>query len=242
MNVLQSASMGMPLHDLTGEIFGRITVLRRATKIGYIPVRWLCQCECGNLTIAEAGRMKSGKCRSCGCLAGETKSVLSQYPRRRLKQKRSTEKATTEYRTWHRIRERCHNPKYPKYHLYGERGIVVCHEWLNSYESFLAHIGRKPTPKHSIDRIDTNKGYEPGNVRWATSAQQNRNRRNTRKVIDETGSLVPLVDLCSQHGVASNRVWYHVKLGRDPLEVIARTKAAAGGTGYFKDLPIAGCS
>lgn len=82
-----------------------------------------------------------------------------------------------EYNTWTNMKARCYGKNLPCYKHYGGRGIRVCDEWRNSFEAFLTYVGRKPTPKHTIDRIDVNKGYEPGNVRWATRSIQQANMR-----------------------------------------------------------------
>ncbi len=86
----------------------------------------------------------------------------------------------TEYSTWCNMKSRCNNPRRLNYKYYGGRGIRVCDEWAGAdgFERFLAHIGPKPSPRHSVDRIDNARGYEPGNVRWATAQQQVRNQRN----------------------------------------------------------------
>jgi hypothetical protein len=82
-----------------------------------------------------------------------------------------------EYRYWQDMKRRCLNPNAHNYGHYGARGISVCPEWVNDYEAFLAHVGRRPSPEHSLDRIDNDRGYEPGNVRWGTKAEQANNRR-----------------------------------------------------------------
>ncbi len=87
-----------------------------------------------------------------------------------------------EYRAWHEIKRRCFNKNCAAYKNYGGRGITLHGDWVDNYHAFLAHVGRKPSPEHSIDRIDNNKGYEPGNVRWATREEQNRNTRRNLKV------------------------------------------------------------
>ena len=87
---------------------------------------------------------------------------------------------TVEYLTWTRMKARCNNPNYPKYHLYGGRGISVCDRWHNDFSAFLADMGRRPPEKTSIDRIDGDKGYKPGNCRWADDFEQNRNRNFNR--------------------------------------------------------------
>jgi hypothetical protein len=84
---------------------------------------------------------------------------------------------TPEYRTWGEIIQRCENPKRVNFKFYGGRGIKMCDEWRQSFPTFLAHVGRRPSPQHSIDRIDSNGNYEPGNVRWATVSEQIKNRR-----------------------------------------------------------------
>lgn len=82
-----------------------------------------------------------------------------------------------EYRAWLSMRARCHNPRHPDYGSYGGRGIAVCESWRGSFEMFIAAVGPRPSAKHSIDRIDNDRGYKPGNVRWATAKEQSANRR-----------------------------------------------------------------
>ncbi len=84
---------------------------------------------------------------------------------------------TREYRAWASMKQRCHNPRTPAYPNYGGRGIEVCQSWRDSFEAFLADVGLRPSPKHSLDRIDNDGNYEPGNVRWANWDQQAANRR-----------------------------------------------------------------
>lgn len=84
---------------------------------------------------------------------------------------------TPEYRAWADAKYRCFNPNAADYYKYGGRGITMCDEWRNDFDAFLEHIGPRPSAKHSLDRVDNERGYEPGNVRWATKSQQNINRR-----------------------------------------------------------------
>lgn len=94
--------------------------------------------------------------------------------------------STPEYKTWLNVKARCYNEKSPSYSLYGGRGISVADEWLHDYTAFLSYMGKRPSAKHSIDRINSDGNYEPGNVRWATPHQQNANLRSNKKVVGVT--------------------------------------------------------
>lgn len=104
-----------------------------------------------------------------------------------------------EYVCWHGIRSRCHNPNNKDYALYGARGISVCPRWRNSYTAFLSDVGLKPTPSHSLDRINPNGNYEPSNVRWATPSQQANNTRTNRRVTIN-GKEMTLAQASRAHG------------------------------------------
>jgi hypothetical protein len=148
--------------DITGLRFGKLVVIRKITNKGKI--RWLCRCDCGNETTPRSWSLNSKKTASCGCTGlrhGETASG----------------KMTREYRCWSHMLNRCNNPNDAGYVNYGGRGIQV--RWP-AFEDFLTYIlatiGRCP-PGFSIDRIDNDGHYEPGNVQWATRSMQNGNRR-----------------------------------------------------------------
>ncbi len=117
---------------------------------------------------------------------------------------------TPEYKVWQGLKDRCLNPGNKDYHRYGARGVTVFHEWVDSYTKFLAylleHLGRRPTPTYSIDRIDNNKGYEPGNIQWSTVSEQARNRRSSKltkdKVIAIYTSNESTGELAKEYGVS----------------------------------------
>lgn len=100
----------------------------------------------------------------------------------RMSRKHGEGAGTPEYRTWINCRQRCGNKNHPLFPIYGGRGITVCAAWVASYEAFLKDVGRRPSDEHSLDRINVDGNYEPGNVAWATSTEQNRNKRNNHRV------------------------------------------------------------
>jgi hypothetical protein len=107
---------------------------------------------------------------------------------------------SVEYRCWLRMLDRCDRPTEPTYKWYGGRGITVCQRWRDNFGDFLADMGRKPTKRHSLDRIDSNGHYEPGNCRWATWNEQGRNRRNNRRIMFQ-GREMTLVEAAELAGV-----------------------------------------
>lgn len=155
--------------DLTGSRFGRLTVtsfsesrMQGANKRRF----WNCICDCG-ISIEVLGlSLSSGNTKSCGCFRDEQQST------HRMSK-------TKEYRAWHAMWQRCSNPKNVRYSDYGGRGITVCDQW-KSFEAFYSDMGDKPSPDHSIDRMDNERGYEPGNCKWSTRSEQQRNKRKPR--------------------------------------------------------------
>ncbi|UOR02035.1 hypothetical protein MUN77_01505 [Leucobacter allii] len=161
--------------DMTGERFGRLHVLK---WVGTAPNRqaiWLCKCDCGNETSVKGSQLRQGKTSSCGCVKREVwKNSITHG-------QGGPTRITSLYRTWKGMKSRCTNPNRPDYSRYGGRGIEVCDRWLHSFEAFASDVGEKPGPGYSIDRIDNDGNYEPGNVRWATASEQRRNQRRMQK-------------------------------------------------------------
>lgn len=160
---------------LRGETrFGRLKVVGEAEPRGKYR-RARCVCDCGSERAVHTFSLTSGKTVSCGCYHSDIQREVSRATG--LRNRRHGRKETPEYRAWSAMKARCTDPSHPAYHRYGGRGIAVCDEWLTSFEAFFAHLGERPSRTHSLDRIDNDKGYQPGNCRWATRSEQNRNRR-----------------------------------------------------------------
>jgi hypothetical protein len=164
-----------------GDRFGRLTLLEDVgSKWGYR--LWRCLCDCGKPVTALSHNLKRGSTRSCGCLRTEVhRAALLKQNLRHGCAKRG--RWTREYGAWKDIKRRCLNPKFKQWKDYGGRGIQVCDRWLSSFENFLADVGLRPSSRHSIDRINNDGNYEPGNVRWATKAEQEANKRPKARAV-----------------------------------------------------------
>lgn len=162
----------MPLIDLSGTRFGRLFVIGRSDVVVRGHSTWVADCDCGRRVNVISNNLRRGLTRSCGCFAAEQASRLMTrhgYARKG--------RIATEHKIWMQIIQRCRNPNDLSYKNYGGRGIRVCDRWANSFEAFLSDMGHRPSKLFSIDRINNDGNYEPGNCRWATAKQQAANRR-----------------------------------------------------------------
>ncbi len=151
--------------------------------------RELCKCGCGQYAPLPYG------CRKYQFVRGHNNRLRTKHCDNRRNQ------TAPEYAAWCNTIQRCTNPKNPAWANYGGRGIKVCAAWLDSYEAFLAHVGRRPSPKHSLDRHPNNDGnYEPGNVRWATRLEQSINSRRVRLVTHD-GRTMHLAEWARETGI-----------------------------------------
>jgi hypothetical protein len=160
----------MPPVDLEGRTFGGWTVVSYAGRRQSQQILWLCRCECGTERVVLGNNLKRGLTRSCGCLYREA-------GREATRQANTSHgySGSATYKCWGHMKERCLNPNHKKYLDYGGRGITICERWLQ-FENFLEDMGEKPEG-YSLDRINNEKGYEPGNCHWATLEEQDRNKR-----------------------------------------------------------------
>lgn len=131
-------------------------------------------------------------------------------------------KPSVEYRAWASMLDRCYNEKCTGYANYGGRGVSVCDEWRSSYEAFLAYLGRRPSPTHSIDRINVNGNYEPGNVRWATKTEQSRNRRG-RTLVTIEGKTKCVAEWLELNSIAYVTFKKRRKAGWDIIKAVTET-------------------
>jgi hypothetical protein len=201
------------IHALTkvraGMRFTRLTVLgavRRDRDIsGHSILVWHCRCECGNEIETRSPNLLSGDTNSCGCY------VRDKLIERATHGHTKSGKHSTEYVCWKNIIARCSDQNADAYPWYGGRGIKVCERW-QKFENFIADMGFKPSPKHSIERDDVDRDYEPGNCRWATAAEQGANKRNTR-LLTAFGKTMHMNEWCRHLGILQGTLWDRLDRG-----------------------------
>lgn len=213
--------MAAHVKDWTGTRKGRLVVIRRdgyrEHPSGRRSIIWLCQCDCGRETrVTSANLHPSGTTYSCGCQRADANR---QNGMQNYRHGHSIQTAT--YKSWAQMKNRCSNPNNAQWADYGGRGIIVCETWME-FTNFLADMGKRPRGL-SIDRIDNDKGYEPGNCRWATRKEQNSNtRRNVYVLLD--GQRVTATEAARRLGFGDHLILQRLKHGR-PLP--ARVAIAA---------------
>lgn len=202
-------------YSMIGTRFDRLTVIGRGGR-KYGQIAWACACDCGGYTIATTAHLRDGRKRSCGCIKREHVARLSAA---KVTHGRTH---TVEYRIWGGIIDRCTNPRGKDWANYGGRGIAVDPRW-RVFENFLADMGRRPAPTLSVDRIDNDGPYAPGNCRWATHRVQSRNSR--QNVLYEYGGRVkPLCDWADESGINRITFYWRFKQGWRGHRLFSRYK------------------
>lgn len=210
----------IPARDLTGNKFGRLTVLYRVSDSiapsGYKTVIWRCRCDCGNEVIVRGKCLTGGVSKSCGCFA---KELMSQ------RTSKHNGFGTRLYSVWNSMRQRCNNPKHHAYQNYGGRGISICNAW-NDFAVFrdwalsTGYAEDAARGKFTLDRIDVDGNYTPENCRWADMRTQTNNRRETVHVtyMSETH---PLTEWANITGIKYHTLWSRYKRGLSPEMILS---------------------
>ena len=189
------------VQDIIGNRYNRWIVIAFShthNKASY----WICRCDCGTIRTHQRSALVSMSTGSCGCLRGE------------LLAGRSTTHGmshTTEYNSWRGLKQRCQNPNFSKFSIYGGRGITVCERWQR-FENFFADMGYKPKPDYTIERIDNDGNYEPDNCCWIPPAEQAVNRRNNH-LVSIDGRTLTLAEWRRHFGI--KRSTFDHRLRRD---------------------------
>lgn len=189
--------------DLTGQKFGRLTVIKRVENSKTKGALWLCKCDCGNETIVQSGNLKNGNSKSCGCLNRE--NLLKSITTHGLHNEKL-------YGVWKGMRQRCNNPTSPRYKDYGGRGIIICEEWNNFKNFYDWAMSNGYKEGLSIDRIDNNNGYNPNNCRFTDRTIQSNNRRNN-KIFTYKGQTHTLAEWASLYNMNYWALWSRIKRG-----------------------------
>lgn len=211
----------MKNRDITGMKFGLLTVLGLGEKSSR-QHRWVCRCECGFYTVTLGFALRQGGAKSCGCVAAAKAKARwlsdgSEELRRRLSENAANVSHRLSkhpmYRVWVDMRGRCYKPKNKFYKDYGGRGIKVCDKW-HSFQNFFDDMINGWEKGLQIGRIDNDGNYEPGNCRWESPTQQQRNKRNTA-YIDTPDGVMKLADVADKYELTAGCIRYRIKAGWD---------------------------
>lgn len=209
------------LIDLSGQKFGRWTVLSRDISVEKSHAFWICLCDCGSRKSVSGSCLRRGISKSCGCLRNEDFG------------KKSTthgKSYSLEYKTWQSMIARCYYPSKESFKNYGAKGIKVCDEWKNSFEQFYKDMGKRPFQSASLDRIDNSKGYSKENCRWASMQEQERNKTNNI-VVEFNGFKGCLTEVCEHFGLNLSAIRSRIYKGwtvSDALSKPIRFKSEKG--------------
>ena len=210
---------------MIGSRFGRLVVISSAPgKHG--KRRWVSACDCGGQTTSYESGLLSGRSRSCGCLRLELPIARNRIGPILAAHNRSR---TSEYAIWAGMKQRCLNPNNSRWSAYGGRGITICDQWVDSFETFLADVGPRPSMAHTLDRIDNDGPYAPGNVRWSSASEQQLNTRRPERMIEIDGETRSIKEWASKAGIGKTAILYRLSRGYSGRDLIQpRLKASPG--------------
>ena len=195
--------------DLVGQRFGRL-VVQSLDRVEDNTCYWLCICDCGGTSSISSYILSSGKKQSCGCLRREL--ARANAIKRNTKHGKT---GTKVWLSWSSMLERCNDTSHKAYGDYGGRGITVCDRWLE-FNNFYEDMGEPPSDKHSIDRIDNNKGYYLENCRWATCKEQSNNRRSNRE-LTINGKSQTVAQWAEELNINYYTLYYRITNDLDPI-------------------------
>jgi hypothetical protein len=188
-----------------GQRYGRLVAIDFVDRNRRREARWRFRCDCGQEYFAQAGDVRFGGTKSCGCLRFEQAAAMGRASATHGMH------GTSGYKSWESIYQRCNNHKSKHFPRYGGRGIKVCERW-KSFENFYADMGPRPSKKHSIERDDNDGDYEPTNCRWATPKEQARNRRDNR-LISIDGSEITMAEAAERFGINYHALFQRLDRG-----------------------------
>lgn len=202
------------IDDLTNRRFGNWFVLG---YVGYYTSRtaWLCRCDCGVERIVAGCGLTTGKSTNCGCVR-----YVNHFKKHGM-----TDSA--EHRIWRGILTRCYNKNHHSYQDYGGRGITVCQRWRDSFQAFYDDMGPRPSPKHSINRINNNAGYEPDNCEWITNKEQSNNRRSN-VLITLDGITLNINQWADRLRIRPSTLYSRVRLGWSEKDILTKPIKSTG--------------
>lgn len=192
--------------EMQGQRFGRLTVTHEVGRSIHRQTIWHCVCDCGREKDIIGPSLRSGKTVSCGCAQIEN---INRFRPVRPQSPDTWRSRESEYRVWQQMRQRCQNPNSPAFPNYGGRGIGVDPRW-EQYDTFIADVGRRPSMAHTLDRIDNNGNYEPGNVRWAAKAVQANNTRTNVWVTAPDGRRLTVAQAAQEYGFRPGALQYRI--------------------------------
>jgi hypothetical protein len=219
MQLKKNATKGVRFKDLTGMRFGKLVAVEPFKKSWCSKYFWKCECDCGKEISCLGSNLLRGNTSSCGCYKDEKIGDLRRshgLPNTRI------------FKIWAGIRKRCNNPKCAAYKDYGGRGIKICERW-DKFENFYEDMKDGYADNLSLDRFpNVNGDYEPGNCRWATTAEQNRNRR-TNVIVEYNGVSKTLTEWQMVTGIRYSTISNRIKQGwsvEDALSIKTKKKEA----------------